>query len=197
VHCEIRIANEEGNGEEGDEVAVGEKGEILVRGPNVMTEYWGDAEATREAFTGRWFHTGDIGHFDQEGFLYVDGRIKDMIISGGENIYPALIENLLSECDGIEEIAVVGLPDDYWGEIAVAVVAAKKGHMIDAGQVLDYCSGRIAAYSCPRDVIIVDQLPRNAMGKVVKEDVRELVLELAGQLQTGQRSERQKGQEQG
>jgi fatty-acyl-CoA synthase len=180
VHCEIRLANEEGSGEEGDEVAVGEKGEILVRGPNVMTKYWGDAEATREAFTGRWFHTGDIGHFDEEGFLYVDGRIKDMIISGGENIYPALIENLLSERDEIEEIAVVGLPDDYWGEIAVAVVAAKEGHTIDAGQVLDYCSGRIASYSRPREVIIVDQLPRNAMGKIVKKDVRELALKQSG-----------------
>lgn len=184
VHCEIRLIDEEG-----DEVAVGEKGEILVRGPNVMTAYWGDAQATREAFTGRWFHTGDVGHFDEEGFLYVDGRIKDMIISGGENIYPALIENLLLECDEIEEIAVVGLPDDYWGEIAVAVVAAKAGRTIDAGQVLDYCSGRIAAYSRPREVIIVDQLPRNAMGKVVKEDVRELVLR-----QSGQRPEQRKEQ---
>jgi fatty-acyl-CoA synthase len=178
VHCEIRLVDEKGG-----EVPVGEKGEILVRGPNVMTKYWGDAQATREAFTGRWFHTGDIGHFDEDGFLYVDGRIKDMIISGGENIYPALIENLLSECDEIEEIAVVGLPDDYWGEIAVAVVAARAGHTIDAGQVLDYCSGRIASYSCPREVIIVDQLPRNAMGKIVKEDVRELVLQQSGQPQ--------------
>ena len=152
-----------------------------MRGPNVLKEYWGDAQATQEAFTGRWFHTGDVGHFDDEGFLYVDGRIKDMIISGGENIYPALIENLLSEREEIEEIAVIGLPDDYWGEIAVAVVAAKTGHTIDAGQVLEYCSGRIAGYSCPREVIIVDQLPRNAMGKIVKEDVREMVQLLSEQ----------------
>ena len=182
VHCEIRLIDEEG-----DEVAVGEKGEILVRGPNVMTEYWGDAEATREAFSGRWFHTGDVGHFDEESFLFVDGRIKDMIISGGLNIYPALIENLLSKREEIEEIAVIGLPDDYWGEVAVAVVAAKEGHTIDAGQVLDYCSGRIASYSCPREVIIVDQLPRNAMGKIVKEDVREMVLHQSERRQSKKR----------
>ncbi len=172
VHCEIRLVDEKGK-----EVATGEKGEILVSGPNILKEYWGDPQATREAFTGRWFHTGDIGHFDEEGFLYVDGRIKDMIISGGENIYPALIENLLSEREEIGEIAVVGLPDDYWGEIAVAVIAAKEGYTVDVTQVLDYCSGRIARYSCPREVIIVDQLPRNAMGKIVKEEVRELALQ--------------------
>ncbi len=176
AHCEIMLVDEKG-----DEVVVNEKGEILVRGPNVMSEYWGDVVATREAFTGRWFHTGDIGHFDEEGFLYVDGRIKDMIISGGENIYPALIENLLIGCDEIEEIAVVGRPDDYWGEMAVAVVVAKKGCSINAEQVLAYCSGRIASYSCPREVIIVDQLPRNAMGKVLKKDVRQLVMEKSDQ----------------
>lgn len=172
AHCEIRLVDASG-----DEVAVDEKGEILVRGPNVMSEYWGDADATREAFTGRWFHSGDIGHFDAEGFLYVDGRSKDIIISGGENIYPALIENLLIGCDEIEEIAVVGRPDAYWGEVAVAVVAAKKGCSVTAEKVLAYCSGRIASYSCPREVIIVDQLPRNAMGKVFKKAVRQLVME--------------------
>jgi fatty-acyl-CoA synthase len=184
VHCEIRLVDEVGY-----EVAMGMKGEILVSGPNVLKEYWGDAGATREAFTDRWFHTGDIGHFDDEGFLYVDGRIKDMIISGGENIYPALIENLLSECEEIEEVAVIGLPDEYWGEIAIAVVAAKAGRTINAGQVLDFCSGRIAGYSCPREVIIVDQLPRNAMGKIVKEDVRKMV-----QRQSEQQSDRQQKQ---
>jgi len=176
AHCEIRLVDEKG-----DEVAVDEKGEILVRGPNVMTEYWGDAEATLDAFTGRWFHTGDVGHFDAEGFLYVDGRIKDMIISGGENIYPALIENLLIGCDEIAEIAVVGRPDDYWGEIAIAVVAVKQGCSITAEQVLAYCSGRIASYSCPREVIMVDQLPRNAMGKLLKKDVRQLVMDISEQ----------------
>lgn len=171
AHCEIRLVDEQG-----DEVAVDEKGEILVRGPNVMTEYWADVEATREAFTDHWFHSGDVGHFDAEGFLYVDGRIKDMIISGGENIYPAQIENHLTACDEIDEVAVVGRADDYWGEVAVAVVVAKKGCSINAEQVLAYCEGRISSYSCPKEVIMVDHLPCNAMGKVLKEELRKLVI---------------------
>ncbi len=171
-HCEIRIVDQEG-----EELPTGESGEILVRGANVMNEYWHDEQATREAFTGAWFHTGDIGHFDDNGFLYVDGRIKDMIISGGENIYPALIENLLAEYDGIEEVAVVGRPDDYWGEVAVAVVVVAPGSTVNAEQIIDFCAGRIASFSCPREAVRVDRLPRNAMGKVLKEEVRQLVID--------------------
>jgi len=172
LQCELRLVDEAG-----DEMGLGEKGEILVRGENVMTEYWGDAEATREVFTDRWLHTGDVGHLDAEGFLYVDGRIKDMIISGGENIYPALIENFLSERPEVEEVAVVGRPDDYWGEVAVAVVVTSKGSSLDAEQVLGFCSGQISRFSCPREVIMVEQLPRNAMGKVLKEDLRQQVIQ--------------------
>ncbi len=170
-HCEIRIVDSEGKKTE-----TGVSGEILVRGPNVMTEYWHDSEATREVFSDRWLHTGDIGHFDEEGFLYVDGRLKDMIISGGENIYPALIENLLSEYEDIEEVTVVGRPDDYWGEVAVAVVVVKQGCEVTAESIIEFCAGRISRFSCPREMISVKQLPRNAMGKVLKEDVRQLVI---------------------
>jgi len=170
-HCEIRIVDKQGDGLE-----TGVSGEILVRGPNVMIKYWHDADATREAFSGRWLHTGDIGHFDAEGFLYVDGRLKDMIISGGENIYPALIENLLAECDEIQEVAVVGRPDDYWGEVAVAVVVVTPGCEVDSGRIVEFCAGRISRFSCPKEALIVDRLPRNAMGKVLKEDVRQMVI---------------------
>lgn len=170
-HCEIQIVDETG-----EELAQGESGEILVRGPNVMTEYWHDADATREVFSNGWLHTGDIGHFDEEDFLFVDGRLKDMIISGGENIYPALIENLLSEYEDIEEVAVVGRPDEYWGEVAVAVVVVKEGSTVNAEKIIDFCSGRISRFSCPREAVRVDSLPRNAMGKVLKEDVRQLVI---------------------
>jgi len=171
-HCEIRIVDKKG-----ELVETGVSGEILVRGPNVMNEYWRDADATREAFSGRWLHTGDIGHFDAEGFLYVDGRLTDMIISGGENIYPALIENLLAECDEIEEVAVVGRPDDYWGEVVVAVVVVKTGCELDSGRIVEFCDGRISRFSCPREAVIVDRLPRNPMGKVLKEEVRQWVIE--------------------
>jgi fatty-acyl-CoA synthase len=170
-HCEVRIVDETGK-----ELAQGESGEILVRGSNVMTKYWHDADATHEVFTNGWLHTGDIGHFDDEGFLYVDGRLKDMIISGGENIYPALIENVLSECDDIEEVAVVGRPDDHWGEVAVAVVVVKEGSMVNAEKIINFCSGRISRFSCPKEAVRVDSLPRNAMGKVLKEEVRQMVV---------------------
>jgi len=171
-HCEIRIVDATG-----EELARGESGEILVRGPNVMTEYWHDADATREVFSNDWLHTGDIGHFDEEGFLYVDGRLKDMIISGGENIYPALIENVLAECDDIEEVAVVGRPDDHWGEVAVAVVVVKEGSTVNAEKIINFCAGRISRFSCPREAVRVDSLPRNAMGKVLKERIRQLVID--------------------
>jgi fatty-acyl-CoA synthase len=176
AHCEIRIIDRDGN-----TLGPDEKGEILVRGPNVMTEYWHDTEATTAAFSGKWFHTEDMGHFDEEGFLYVDGRLKDMIISGGENIYPAVIENLLAECEEVEEVAVVGRPDDYWGEVAVAVIVAADGYEIDSEQILQYCQDRIAHFSCPREVVVKNQLPRNAMGKVLKEELRALVSTNTGQ----------------
>lgn len=170
LHCEMRLV-----GEDGRDVPVGDKGEILVRGRNVMTEYWNDPAATRAAFTDGWFHTEDIAHFDDDGFLYVDGRSKDMIISGGENVYPAAVENVLSECESVREVAVVGRPDDYWGEIVVAVIVPD-GADRDAAKILSICEGRIAHFETPREVIFVDSLPRNAMGKVEKEAVREMVL---------------------
>ena len=142
---------------------------------HVMTEYWGDPEATNAAFTDGWFHTEDVGHFDSDGFLYVDGRIKDMIISGGENIYPAAVENVLIQCPELTEVAVVGRPDDHWGEVVVAVVVPNSEER-DPDKILSFCEGRIAHFETPREVIFVDELPRNAMGKVVKEALRETVL---------------------
>ena len=169
MHCELRLVDEDGQ-----DVAVGERGEILIRGPNVMNGYWNDPDATRAAFTDRWFHTEDIAHRDSDGFLYIDGRTKDMIISGGENIYPAVIENVLSQCGAVAEVAVVGRPDDYWGEVVVAAVVPR-GACRDAQTIMGFCEGRIAHYEIPREVIFVDRLPRNAMGKVEKDEVRKLV----------------------
>jgi len=168
-HCECRVVDGAGA-----DVAAGRSGEILVRGPNVMAGYWGDLEATAAALRGGWFHTGDVGHFDAEGWLYVDGRIKDMIISGGENVYPAEIENVLAECDGIAEVAVVGRPDERWGEAVIAVVVPKAGRTLAERDVLAPLEGRIARYKHPRAVIFVDALPRTALGKVLKADVREI-----------------------
>ena len=170
MHCEIRLVDESGR-----DVAKGEKGEILVRGPNVMAGYWNDPEATDAVFTDGWFHTEDVAHFDDDGFLYVDGRIKDMIICGGENIYPAAIEEVLKKCPELSDVAVIGRPDDHWGEVVVAVVVAK-GDERDANKIIQFCEGRIAHFETPREVVFVDELPRNAMGKVVKEALHESIL---------------------
>jgi len=173
-HCECRVVDESG-----DDVAAGTSGEIVVRGPNVMAGYWGDLAATDAALRDGWFHTGDVGHFDEEGWLVVDGRIKDMIISGGENVYPAEIENVLAESDAIAEVAVVGRPDERWGEAVVAVVVPKPGRRVEARDVLALLEGRVARYKHPRAVIFADALPRTALGKVQKSDVRQLAITAA------------------
>jgi fatty-acyl-CoA synthase len=168
LHCQARIVDDGGA-----DVAPGERGEILVRGANVMSEYWGKPEATAAALKGGWFHTGDVGHQDAEGYYYVDERKNDVIISGSENIYPAELENLLAECTAIREAAVVGRRDERWGEVPVAVVVPRQAGGIGRDAVLALFEGRLAAYKHPRDVIFTDALPRNAMGKILKYRLRE------------------------
>ena len=170
AHCSVRIIDDAGQ-----ETPQGAIGEIVVRGPNVMTGYWKAPEATDAVLREGWFHTGDMGHRDEDGYLYVDGRRKEMIISGGENIYPAEIENVLAECPDIAEASVIGRPDERWGELVVAVVAPKAGRNLTAEAVLKLFDGRIARYKHPRQVVFVGQLPKSALGKVRKEDVRQLV----------------------
>jgi fatty-acyl-CoA synthase len=174
-HCELRVVDAEDH-----DVVQGARGEILVRGANVMSGYWRQPQATAEALAGGWFHSGDIGHFDDEGFLWVDGRAKDMIICGGENIAPAEIENVLLECPDVAEVAVVGRPDGNWGEVVVAVVAPKAGSPLTRERLMALLEGRIARYKHPRQMLFVDELPKTALGKVRKEDVRRLVAQAAG-----------------
>lgn len=170
AHCELRIVDESGV-----DVAQGANGEILVRGPNVMSGYWKAPQETAAALIDGWFHSGDMGHQDAEGYLYVDGRKKEMIISGGENIYPAEIENLLAECQDIAEASVVGRPDKRWGEVVVAVVAPKTGRSLTPAAVLRLLEGRIARYKHPKEVVFVGELPKTALGKVRKEELRRMV----------------------
>jgi fatty-acyl-CoA synthase len=169
LHCSVRVV-----GSDGGAAAAGVSGEIVVRGPNVMNGYWQAPQATASAMAGAWFRTGDIGHFDDEGFLWVDGRSKDMIISGGENIYPAEIENVLAESPDIAEVAVLGRPDAKWGEIVVAVVVPRTGRTLAMRDVLALLEGRIARFKHPRDVIFVRELPRSALGKVRKDELRRI-----------------------
>ncbi len=170
VHCAMRVVDENGR-----EVETGATGEILLRGPNLMSGYWNAPEATAAALRDGWYHTGDMGHLDDEGHLWVDGRKKDLIISGGENIYPAEIENVLIESPDILEASVVGRPDERWGEVVVAVVVPRAGATLTEAAVIGLLEGRIARFKHPKEILFVEALPRTALGKVRKEDVRSLV----------------------
>ena len=173
IHCEMRIVDHIG-----DDVESGQPGEILIRGRNVMTGYWRDEAASRLALQDGWFHTGDIGHLDQDGFLVVDDRKKDMIISGGENIFPAALEAILAECPDIEEAAVVGRPDERWGEVPVAVVVPRPGSNLTVEAVLALFQDRLARYKHPRAVIFTERLSRTGIGKLVKADIRKLARQM-------------------
>ncbi|KPC59925.1 o-succinylbenzoate--CoA ligase [Streptomyces chattanoogensis] len=153
-------------------VDVGETGEVVVRGPHVMPGYWGLPEETAASFADGWFRTGDAARIDEDGYLFVVDRIKDMIISGGENIYPAEIEDLLLAHPDIVECAVIGVPDATWGEAPRAVVVAREGASVDPGEVLASLAGRLAKYKIPKSVVVADGLPRTASGKLLKARVR-------------------------
>ena len=168
VHAEIRIVDADGR-----DVQAGEVGEILVRAPNLMQGYWKDPD--NPGFQDGWFHTGDLARVDDEGYYWVVGRSKDMIISGGENVYPAEIENVFGDCAEIVEAAVVGVPDAKWGEAVVAAVVKKPGSVIDEAAVLALFEGRLARFKHPRRVVFVDALPKSAIGKVQKVELRALL----------------------
>ena len=169
LHCEARIVDETGS-----EVARGTPGEIVVRGPNVFFEYWGNEAATGEVLRNGWYHTGDIGTRDDDGHFYVHDRKKNMIISGGENIYPAEIERVLHEHPAVAEAAVIGCPDPKWQEVPVAYVVTRKGMSVDADGLLRHVGTQLARFKIPRDVVFVDDLPRNALGKVQHFRLKEL-----------------------
>lgn len=158
----------------GERVEGGRQGELLVRGPNVFDRYWGRPEDSAAAFTGDgWFRTGDVLRIDDDGWAAVVDRVKDMIISGGENIYPAEVETAICEVDGVGSAAVVGVPDDRWGEVGHAFVVALAGRTVDLDAVHEYLEGRLARYKIPRDMELVEDLPRNASGKILRRQLRE------------------------
>jgi fatty-acyl-CoA synthase len=155
-------------------VAAGERGEICLRGPNIMKGYWNRPEATLDAIDGEgWFHSGDIGYVDEEGFLFICDRLKDMVISGGENVYPAEVESALYNHDSIVEVAVIGLPDDKWGEAVTAVVALHEGHQLTLEELREFAKPLLAKYKLPLRLHVVDSLPRNPAGKVLKFVLKE------------------------
>jgi acyl-CoA synthetase (AMP-forming)/AMP-acid ligase II len=139
-----------------------------------MVEYWRKPDDTREAIVDGWLHTGDMGRYDEKGYIYIVDRKKDMIISGGENIYPREVEEVLYQHPAVLEAAVIGIPDPYWVEKVHAVVALKKGASVTADELINFCKGRIARYKTPKSVEFVDSLPKNPSGKILK---RELIME--------------------
>lgn len=165
-HTDVKLVDDTGA-----TVAPGVPGEILMRGPHMMTGYWKLPQATAETLRDGWLHTGDIGVTDEDGFIYVRDRIKDMIITGGENVYPAEVENVLLSHPQVADAAVIGRPDSRWGEAPVAVVVLRSPGL-EAPALLDFARGRLARFKCPVEVHFVDALPRNPSGKILKTELR-------------------------
>ena len=158
---------------EGKEVATGEVGEIVIKADFVMKGYWNREEATADVIRGGFFHTGDAGYFDEEGFLYIHDRVKDMIVSGGENVYPAEVENAIFGHPGVADVAVIGVPDDTWGEAVKAIIVAKPGEEPSEEDIIAWAKERIAGYKAPKSVDFAEALPRNPSGKILRKDLRE------------------------
>jgi len=158
--------------EDGASLPPGRPGEVVLRGPKVFKGYWRDPDATSTAFAGGWFHTGDVGVRDEDGYLYIVDRLKDMILSGGENIAGSEVERVLYEHDAVVEAAVVGRPDERWGEVPVAYVVLRPGAATSADELVEHCRRQLAKFKVPKDVHFIDALPRNPSGKILKRELR-------------------------
>jgi fatty-acyl-CoA synthase len=169
VNLDLRIL-----GPDDAPVESGIQGEVALRGPKVVSGYWKNPDATAAAFTADgWFRTGDIGHLDEDGYLYIDDRKKDMIVSGGENVATSEVERVLYECDAVLEAAVVAMPDARWGEVPRAFVVLRPGHEITEQALIGHCRSRLAGFKTPKQVVFMETLPRTPSGKVLKRQLRE------------------------
>ncbi|KAA9132135.1 o-succinylbenzoate--CoA ligase [Microbacterium caowuchunii] len=166
---DVRVVDQNGR-----DLPAGEVGEIWISGPNVIKEYWRRPDATGSAIVDGWFRSGDLGYFDSDGFLFISDRLKDMIISGGENIYSAEVESIIMELAEISSVALIGVPDEKWGEVPLAVVSVHPGAELSADAIRAHLDGRLARYKIPKQVVFTDELPRTASGKVRKADLRAL-----------------------
>ncbi len=165
---EVRIVDEQGQ-----ELPPGQMGEIVVRGEVVMKGYWKNEKATNETIRGGWLHTGDLGIMDERGYVYLLDRAKDMIISGGENIYSREVEDVILRHPAVYEVAVIGVPDETWGEAVKAIVSLKPGCVVTEAEIIEFCKSYLASYKKPKSVEFVDMIPKNAYGKVLKRELRE------------------------
>ncbi|SDD94890.1 acyl-CoA synthetase [Rhodococcus tukisamuensis] len=166
LHVDFRIVDD------GRDVPVGEVGELVMRGPNIFAGYWQKPDATREALRDGWFHSGDLARCDEDGYYTIVDRKKDMVISGGENVYPAEVEQQLYRHRAVAEVAVIGVPDETWGEAVAAVVVCKPGQQVGGDELISWLRERLAHFKCPRAVVFVDELPRTATGKILKRELR-------------------------
>ncbi len=172
LHTRVRVVDDDFR-----EVAPGEVGEVVISGPNITPGYWNRPQANEDSFTldehgNRWLHSGDAGTVDEEGCIYIVDRYKDMYISGGENVYPAEVEQVLFQLDGVADAAVIGVPDERWGESGMAILVCKPGVSLNPDAVIAHCKDRLAKFKVPRTVAFIDVLPRNAAGKVLKRELR-------------------------
>jgi fatty-acyl-CoA synthase len=168
LHTEVPVV-----AENGDTAAAGEIGELWVRGPNVTPGYWNRPDADRDSFTNGWLHTGDAARTDDDGFYYIVDRWKEMCISGGENVYPAEIENVIYQLDGITEVAVIGVPDDKWVDVSRAIVVRAPGSAVTDTEIMNHCRVNLARFKVPQSVVFIDEIPHNATGKVLKRELRD------------------------
>lgn len=173
LHTRVRVINDQLQ-----DVPVGEVGELVISGPNVTPGYWRRPDADRDSFTideygNRWLHSGDAATLDEEGCIYVVDRYKDMYISGGENVYPAEVEQVIFHLEAVADVAVIGLPDVKWGESGKAIVVVKPGSKISEAEIIEHCKQNLARYKVPASVAFVEMLPRNAAGKLLKRELRQ------------------------
>ena len=171
MHTEVKVVDDDGN-----ELPWGQVGELYIRGPNITPGYWNKPEATEDSFDGDWLKTGDAARFDDEGFVYIVDRWKDMYISGGENVYPAEVENVIYQLPQIAEAAVIGVPDERWGETGKVFISLKEGQTIEEKEIIEHCLKNLAKFKVPQSVKFIELLPRNATGKVLKRELREEVV---------------------
>jgi len=168
VGVHVRVVDKDDN-----DVEVGAVGELVIKSKQIMVEWWHKPKETRETVVDGWLHTGDIGRFDEKGYIYIVDRKKDMICSGGENIYPREVEEILYQHAAVLEAAVIGIPDPYWVEKVHAVISLKKGASLTAQELIDFCRQRLAHYKAPKSVEFVESLPKNPVGKILKRELRE------------------------
>jgi fatty-acyl-CoA synthase len=168
LHTEVKIVNPDGS-----PTPIGDTGELWCRGPNITPGYWNNPEATAANFTDGWLHTGDAARVDDEGFYYIVDRWKDMYISGGENVYPAEVENVIYQLPQIGEVAIIGVPDEKWVEVGRACVVLKPDAELTEAQLINHCRQNLARFKVPQSVVFIDEIPHNATGKVLKRELRD------------------------